>query len=62
MKGEELRDHLEGKHTEGGVKCGECPLRLGTPIGLNMHKAAEHGGRCPTSAQCVGWGSDRLEP
>jgi len=46
-KGEELREHLERKHTEGGIKCGECPQRLLGRREMRVHKARVHGGELP---------------
>jgi len=55
-KGEELRDHIESKHKEGGVKCGECFVRLGTPKELVVHQAAVHGEELPYKCPVCGLG------
>jgi len=51
-----LREHLQAKHSKGGVKCDLCDERLGFSKFVEIHKAKVHGGEWPYKCPLCGKG------
>jgi len=56
QEGSVLKEHLEAKHTVGGVKCEICSIRLQFQHELVVHKARLHGGELPHKCPVCGVG------